>query len=134
MLRFYQFVDEPRVHRIMWSVQYLLLCLGGVFFALLFPKGLQEVMPDYATFLWGTAMTVGGAIGSFFCLKRFWLFERVAIWLTGGSVTIYIAASIFAQVNGSGSRWLTITFAVVVFISLVRRFFEIHRYPVEPGY
>lgn len=132
--RVYDFVDEPRIHRLLWSAQYIILCVGGVVMAATSPGIIQDHFGNLGATVWGLAVSGGGLVGAIFCLKHWWLWERIAIWLIAGGCLAFLAVSTWLVLNGLSGNYSQIVLSAAVLVSLVRRFVEIMRYNVEPGF
>lgn len=120
-------MDEPRTHRVITSIKYVLsLLLGLELINVAVTPGV------YLGVLWsavaaGSLLIVGSVLGAIFALSKRWIWERPAIMLTGlgGVITAYVALY-DSIVNMSLAGDIAFLFVIMFELALLDRFLEIY--------
>ena len=125
-------IEEPRVRRVLWSVAYLLLTAGGIATLLNPPVSVEQAVGPFLAYLWGGMVTVGGAVGAWSTLTRWWVAERAAILLCWHGALIYLALTIYNHAAGGGNRLPQAAFIAFALVAFAIRFYDIRRFNKRP--
>jgi len=130
--RLWLLIEEPRVRRALWSVAYLILAVGGLATLVQPPRSVEDAIGPALAYLWGGMVTVGGALGAWSTLTRWWVIERVALLLCWHGAAIYFVLTLHNHFAQAGNRIPQTAFIGFALVAFAIRFYDIRRFNRRP--
>lgn len=113
---------------------YALVLVGGMFILILTPEAIERQLSDlpWLIMLWSVLLILGGLLGLLGRLTGRWWVEAPGTVISMFGALIY--AIVLLGVWAGGERTLVpAAFALVAFLTLVRRYVELQLFTSEPG-
>lgn len=133
LMKIWHLIEEPRVRRVMWSAGYFVLALGGLATLLHPPRSVEDTIGPVLTYLWGSMVAVGGLLGAWSTLTRWWVIERVAVLLVGHGAAIYLALTLYNHLTTPGNRLPQASFICFALVAFAIRYYDIRRLNKRPA-
>ena len=130
--KLWQLIEEPRTRRVMWSLLYAAILIAGAAAMIMPPKSVEWQIGELLTAIWSGMLTIGGGLGAWATLTRYWVIERMAILLCGHGAAIYGATIFVNHFVEHGNRITQLGFVVAFILALAVRHWDIRYWNRDP--
>lgn len=115
--RVWDAISEPRRLKVAFFLAYLIALYVGVVTFIQPPGSIEDPLGELTTRFWAMLYVLGGAGGAATVLQGWWLWERLAVWLSMTGGAIYALTAIYLHVTGPPTAQ-RLTQAGVIILSL----------------
>lgn len=120
------------MRRVLWSTIYGAVMIAGISVLVQPPSSIRSLIGPQLALAWSLLLAVGGALGAWSTLTRWWVIERIAIIFAGTGATIYGATVLANHFLEQGNRLPQLMFICAFIMALSIRHWDIRRFNQAP--